>query len=240
MDKEDDIKLLQLTSGRGPAECCWVVAQVLKFLIQELKSASITYTVIHREEGMENNTLVSAIIQIEGSKKQLESIAPNWVGTIQWIGKSTFRKFHKRKNWFIGINELEIPPNMKSIRDSDISYQSTRAGGPGGQHVNKVSTAIRATHIPTGISVLASDHKSQVQNKKAARMRLEMKLKTQVLLEQQQKAKEGWQNHNELERGNPVKVFHGTDFKVRHKKEKKKADRKKVKAKLKGNDYEQF
>ncbi len=234
-------KLIQITSGRGPAECCWVVAQVLKYLVENLKTkgSQLTWSVLDREQGIENGTLVSATVQLEGNGQLLSQIATDWVGTIQWIGQSKFRKHHKRKNWYVGINELEIPPGMQDIKDSEIQYQSMRAGGPGGQHVNKVNTAVRATHIPTGINVMASDHKSQLQNKKAARERLAAKLKLQSVLKAQQMAQAGWQNHNELERGNPVKVFRGSDFKPRREKEKdkNKANRMKGKQDLKNQNY---
>jgi len=98
-------KTIQITSGRGPVECCWVVAQVLKYLIEDIKKAKIKYVLLQREHGTENGTLQSATIQLQG--KELESFLKDWLGTIQWIGKSSFRKFQKRKNWFIGVYEIE-------------------------------------------------------------------------------------------------------------------------------------
>ena len=100
-------KTIQITSGRGPVECCWVVAQVLKHLIEDIKDAKIKYTLLQRELGVENGTLQSATIQLQG--KELESFLSNWLGTVQWIGKSSFRKFHKRKNWFLSLIHISEP-----------------------------------------------------------------------------------------------------------------------------------
>ncbi len=204
-------KTIQITSGRGPIECCWVVAQVLKYFIEEIKKAKIEYRLLQRELGTENGTLQSATIQLQG--KALESFLSNWLGTVQWIGKSSFRKLHKRKNWFVGIYEIEAAKGALLI-DSDIKFQAIRSSGPGGQHVNKVSSAIRATHTKTGIQVLVMDSRSQHQNKKMAIKRLQEKV-TEYNNEQLKKSVQNqWGNHLNLERGNPVRVFIGTDFKT--------------------------
>ncbi|MBK35508.1 MAG: hypothetical protein CME26_08260 [Gemmatimonadetes bacterium] len=57
-----------------------------------------------------------------------------------------------------------------------VTFQPLRAGGPGGQHRNKVETTVRATHTPTGLTVVASDHRSQSRNKREALSRLRAKL----------------------------------------------------------------
>lgn len=133
-------KTIQITSGRGPVECCWVVAQVLKYLIEDIKKAKIKYTLLQREQGTENGTLQSATIQLQG--KELDLFLKDWLGTIQWIGKSSFRKFHKRKNWFIGVYEIEATEETL-LKENEIKFQAIRSSGAGGQHVNKVSSAVR-------------------------------------------------------------------------------------------------
>ena len=62
------------------------------------------------------------------------------------------------------------------LRDEDLRESFARSSGPGGQHVNKVSTAVTLTHLPTGLSVTVSDSRSQSMNRKIARERLSKKL----------------------------------------------------------------
>lgn len=203
-------KIIQITSGRGPAECCWVVAQVLKQFLEAVKNNAIDYNILHREKGVENMTLQSATIQLEG--KNLKVFLNQWIGTIQWVGNSTFRPNHKRKNWFVGLYEIEQTEQFQ-IFEKDIAYQATRSSGPGGQHVNKVSSAIRAIHKPTKTQVLVMDSRSQHQNKKIARIRLQEKVCVLQMETLKSSVKNQWKNHLKLERGNPVQVFKGSSFK---------------------------
>ena len=88
-----------------------------------------------------------------------------------------------------------------------------RSSGAGGQHVNKVSSAIRATHLPTGIQVVAMDSRSQHQNKKLAYERLLVKIREKHFESLKTNELTQWKNQMQIERGNPVRTFVGSDFK---------------------------
>lgn len=227
-------KMIQITAGRGPAECSWVVAQVLKKVLQDASEHNLIATVLQHQAGQENGTVESALIKVEG--ELVNEFLTSWIGTIQWIGKSTFRKFHQRKNWFIGVFEVQQSNEMQ-FHEKDIQYQAMRSSGAGGQHVNKVSSAIRATHIPTGIAVVSMDSRSQHQNKKLATERLMQKLVQNNVAQLKNQFQNTWMNQTQVERGNPIRTFEGTDFKLEKKVNKNKVDRSQSKKNLKNEDY---
>lgn len=226
-------KIIQITAGRGPAECTWVVAQVLKKVLEEAQEQSLETVVLQRETGSENGTVETATLSIKG--KNAEEFVKSWLGTIQWIGQSQFRKMHKRKNWFIGIFEIEKQKNSE-ISENDIQYQAMRSSGAGGQHVNKVSSAIRATHVPTGIAVVAMDSRSQHQNKKLATERLLKKLEDEALQQLKNHVGKQWENQLNIQRGNPTRTFTGTDFKKNKIEKNYKGIRQKLKTDLKNEN----
>lgn len=222
-------KLIQITSGKGPEECNWVVAQVLKKVVDEANDLGLDPVVLHREQGNMNASVISAVVLISG--KGIEDFFKSWAGTIQWIGQSQVRKNHKRKNWFIGVFEADIL-SESSFSENDIEYQAMRSSGAGGQHINKVSSAIRATHRPSGISVVAMDSRSQHQNKKLATQRLLIKLKEENIKKMKEQIQNLWQNQTQIKRGNPIRVFTGTDFKSEKQMKNYKSERQKLKRDL--------
>lgn len=62
------------------------------------------------------------------------------------------------------------------IRSADITVEPVRGGGPGGQHRNKKWTGVRLTHLPTGIVVVATERRSQTENKRIGMARLREKV----------------------------------------------------------------
>lgn len=201
---EKQTKIVQITAGRGPVECCRVVAKVLELILKDAYKNNIFTQVLHAEQADINGTLYSATIKVESAN--VDVLVKQWKGTIQWIAQSPYRKYHKRKNWFVGVEFFDINQQIK-WNDKDVVFESCKASGPGGQHVNKTESAIRGTHKPSGMQVLTMDSRSQQQNKKLCLERLKAKVNDwqlqQIIVQQQTK----WQEHNELERGNPIKII---------------------------------
>jgi len=167
--------------------------------------------IIEEETGPEKGTLFSALIHLDG--EGAERFAASYEGTIQWIGYSTFRLGHKRKNWFVGVQRVPVP-QAAVFSERDVRIETLKASGPGGQHVNTTESAVRAVHIPTGLTAMARDERSQNANRKRAMERLSILI---ARLEQRQLAKaqkQRWDAHNDLVRGNPVRVYEGENFRL--------------------------
>lgn len=200
---------LQITSGRGPAECCWVVAQLLQTILKEATASGLKAEVLEAVIGDQPKTFKSVLIAFDGDATDFLS---RWSGSVQWIGTSPFRPHHKRHNWYVGVEPITFPdhPNWS---ERDIKIETMRASGPGGQHVNKSKTAVRVIHLPTGISAIAREERSQYLNRKLALARLFTLLKREEEEVAAQAQREKWNLHNRLERGNPLRVYEGIDFK---------------------------
>jgi peptide chain release factor len=194
-------KMIQITSGKGPEECERVVFMLFDMIKKQAEKQQLKIEPVELVKGKFDKTYLSVLFKLKGTTAT--KFCSEWEGTIQWTGQSPFRKFHKRKNWFVGVISHSAPKEIY-WNEKDIVYQTLRASGPGGQHINKVESAVRATHTLTGISVTASEERSQVMNKKAAGERLKNKLLSLKMEEVLRKTQEQWMEHNLLERGNPV------------------------------------
>lgn len=143
------------------------------------------------------------LAEVDSAKEQ------EWKCTLLWHATAnSYRPGHRRKNWFVGIDFID-PIELPDISDKDIVFETMRSSGHGGQNVNKVETTVRATYIPTGLSVKCSEERSQTRNKSRAKERLMLKLFLQLEDMKASVRHENWNNHDSLVRGNAVKKFSG-------------------------------
>ncbi len=225
-----ETKLLHITTAKGPLECQLAAGKILGALLADLRQKGLHAETMDRIAGAESGTILSATVRVSGFG--VREAIQSWLGTIQWIQKSPYRPNHGRKNWFVGIFEVNSAETV-SWNENEIVYQSVRSSGAGGQHVNKVSSAVRAIHQPTGTMVFVQESRSQLQNRKIARERIREKMEKVQHEKLLEVVNQTWSQHHELERGNPVRTFTGMDFKPKKEVKTLKKQRNRLKQELK-------
>lgn len=199
---------MQISSGKGPAECELAVGLFLKTIMKENK----TIRVIDSVPGQYSGTYKSVLLSIDPG--EFKGDTGNTKGTILWICQSPYRPNHRRKNWFINIEVYQSAEKL-NFSEKDVRIEAMRSSGPGGQNVNKVETAVRALHLPTGLAVTAGEERSQYMNKKLALARLANLIEARNEENSSSQKESMWRQHNLLTRGNPLRVYEGEGFKLK-------------------------
>jgi peptide chain release factor len=204
---------IQLSAGhRSPAECEIAVAGIVKLLYADAIERHLQPDIIDFNQS--RHGMLSALVSLDG--EGAEAFAAEWQGTIQWRCQSPLRGKDSRKNWFI-TGSVMCPPATagQAFSDRDLRFDAYRASGPGGQHVQKTNSAVRLTHLPTGLVAQAQEERSQYRNKALAMARLAALLdaRSNDAVKQSEQAK--WEAHDELVRGDPIRVYVGVNFELK-------------------------
>jgi peptide chain release factor len=222
----DDIntsEYLHITSGQGPMECAWVATKVKEELEKDCTAKGVRFNWLELVPFREHSDLIkSALLKVKTHDvPKMKALLDQWVGRIQWKGKSQFRPEEKRQNWAIGISRVPIP-DLSPMVEGPLNFEDKRqfrierirSSGPGGQKVNKTSSAIRITHLDSGIAFKVEDERSQHQNLAIAKQRI-----TDVLTKPKDEGLEVLkaaqrQNTIQLRPGEALREYRGEDFEL--------------------------
>lgn len=195
---------LLLSAGRGPKECTWALAQLLRRLETDATRQDLETRRVQTVPGDRPATYRSVLVQIAGSGA--DAFAATWTGTLCWQAPSPYRASTGRKNWYVIAKPCQLDTPHTAFAEADVDIVACRTGGPGGQHRNKASTAVRATHRPSGIVVVVDTERQFSLNRRIALRLLQQRIAHGDEAAGRAGTTARWRIHDELVRGNPTRI----------------------------------
>ena len=193
-----------VSAGRGPDECAWAVAELVVRLTEDATRRGLATRCVEALPGPRPGTHRSVLLRITGP--EATAFAATWTGTLCWQAPSPYRPEHRRKNWYVTARPCDTDRPRTPFDPADVDIVACRTGGPGGQHRNKVSTAARATHRPTGQVVVVDAERHFDANRRLALDLLCRRLAEADAAADRAAGAARRHLHDELVRGDPVRT----------------------------------
>lgn len=197
--------IMSIHPGAGGTDSCdWaemLVRMYLSWINKKSYQARVVEWIAGEEAGIKTVTVV-----VEGTFAY--GYLKGEVGIHRLVRMSPFDAAHRRHTSFAAVDIIPEAEEIEiEIKNSDLKIDTFRASGPGGQHVNVTDSAIRITHLLTGIIVQCQDQRSQHKNKATAIRILKARLYNFYELEREKESKKRHEEKARIEWGSQVRSY---------------------------------
>lgn len=197
---------LEIHSGAGGTEACDWAAMLLRMYLRWAEKHNYKVSLIEEHSGDEAG-IKSATLQIDG--RNVYGWLKGESGIHRLVRISPFDSGARRHTSFASVWVYPIVDDKIEIEilDKDLRIDTYRASGAGGQHINKTDSAVRITHIPTGVVVQCQNERSQFKNKEIAMSMLKSRLYNLELQKRQEEADKINSTKSEIGWGSQIRSY---------------------------------